>query len=48
MISRLRGQLLEKHPTRAVVEDGHGVGYELAIPVSTFNQLPETGAPSCS
>ena len=45
MISRIRGQLLEKQPTRAVVEDGHGVGYELSIPVSTYNRLPEPGTP---
>ncbi len=44
MIARVRGQLIEKQPTRAVVEDGHGVGYELAIPVSTFNRLPEAGS----
>jgi len=43
MITRLRGQLLEKQPTRVVIEDGHGVGYELAIPVSTFQRLPEPG-----
>jgi Holliday junction DNA helicase RuvA len=43
MITRLRGQLLEKQPTRVVIEDGHGVGYELAIPVSTFQRLPEAG-----
>ena len=45
MITRLRGQLLEKQPTRVVIEDGHGVGYELAIPVSTFQRLPEAGSP---
>ncbi|HWN81588.1 MAG TPA: Holliday junction branch migration protein RuvA [Candidatus Udaeobacter sp.] len=44
MITRLRGQLLEKQPTRVVIEDGHGVGYELAIPVSTFQHLPEPGS----
>jgi holliday junction DNA helicase RuvA len=44
MITRLRGQLLEKQPTRVVIEDGHGVGYELAIPVSTFQRLPEAGS----
>jgi Holliday junction DNA helicase RuvA len=43
MITRLRGQLLEREPTRAVIEDGHGVGYELAIPVSTYQRLPEPG-----
>jgi Holliday junction DNA helicase RuvA len=44
MIAHLRGTLLEKHPN-AVVIDVHGVGYELAIPVSAFSALPEKGAP---
>jgi Holliday junction DNA helicase RuvA len=42
MIAHLRGTLLEKHPNQAVVEAG-GVGYDVAIPVSTFSALPETG-----
>jgi Holliday junction DNA helicase RuvA len=42
MISYLRGTLLEKHPNQVVV-DVNGVGYELAIPVSTFSTLPESG-----
>jgi Holliday junction DNA helicase RuvA len=44
MIAHLRGTLLEKHPN-AVVIDVQGVGYELAIPVSAFSSLPETGSP---
>jgi len=43
MIAHLRGVLLEKHPNQAVVEAG-GVGYDVAIPVSTFTQLPDVGA----
>jgi Holliday junction DNA helicase RuvA len=43
MIALLRGTLLEKHPNQAIVEAG-GVGYDVAIPVSTFTQLPEPGA----
>src|SRR5580698_8397369 len=42
MIALLRGVLLEKHPNQAVVEAG-GVGYDVAIPVSTYTHLPETG-----
>ena len=42
MISRLRGSLVEKLPTRAVI-DVEGVGYELQVPVSTFERLPEPG-----
>jgi holliday junction DNA helicase RuvA len=42
MISHLRGTLFEKHPNQIIV-DVNGVGYELAIPVSAFSSLPETG-----
>lgn len=43
MIGRLHGKLLEKHPPQIVV-DVHGVGYEIYVPMSTFYQLPATGA----
>ena len=43
MIGRIHGKLLEKHPPLIVV-DVHGVGYELHVPMSTFYQLPATGA----
>jgi len=43
MIGRIAGKLLEKHPPQIVV-DVHGVGYELYVPMSTFYQLPATGA----
>lgn len=42
MIAHLRGRLLEKHPNQAVI-DCQGVGYDVAIPVSTFSALPEAG-----
>jgi Holliday junction DNA helicase RuvA len=42
MIALLRGLLVEKHPNQAIVETG-GVGYDVAIPVSTFTRLPEPG-----
>ena len=42
MIAHLRGILLEKHPNQAVVEAG-GVGYDVAIPVSTYAALAEPG-----
>lgn len=42
MIAHLRGILLEKHPNQVVVE-AQGVGYDVAIPVSTFSSLPELG-----
>jgi holliday junction DNA helicase RuvA len=43
MIAYLRGALLEKHPNQVVV-DVHGVGYEVAIPVSAYSSLPEKGS----
>ena len=42
MIAYLNGILAEKDIARVVVECG-GVGYEAAIPVSTFDRLPAEG-----
>lgn len=42
MIAYLRGELAEKDISRVVVECG-GVGYEVAIPLSTFDRLPAEG-----
>jgi holliday junction DNA helicase RuvA len=39
MITFLHGQLVEKHPMRAVLDVG-GVGYEVLIPLSSFDRLP--------
>ena len=39
MIARLRGTLLESSYTGCIV-DVNGVGYEVAIPLSTFDKLP--------
>ncbi len=43
MIAHLRGILLEKHPNQAVIEAA-GVGYDVAISVSTYTTLPAEGA----
>ncbi|MEO5821206.1 MAG: Holliday junction branch migration protein RuvA [Vicinamibacteraceae bacterium] len=43
MIAVLRGHLLEKHPSRLIV-DVNGVGYDVQVPVSTFYQAGEPGA----
>lgn len=42
MIGRLRGELLEKEPSRALIEAA-GVGYEVEIPYTTFFRLPAMG-----
>ncbi len=39
MITFLRGELIEKQPTRVVVDVG-GVGYEVLISLSTYDSLP--------
>jgi len=38
VIARLRGTVLEAYPNRLVV-DVHGVGYEVHVPLSTFDRL---------
>lgn len=43
MITFLEGTLAEKQPGRAVVNVG-GVGYEVFIPLSSFDRLPPEGA----
>lgn len=42
MISFLKGKVVEKRPTRLVL-DVRGVGYEINIPLSTFQRIPEPG-----
>ncbi|MCS5635723.1 MAG: Holliday junction branch migration protein RuvA [Myxococcota bacterium] len=42
MIARLEGTLLEKAPTRLVV-DVAGVGYEMLVSLQTFESLPQAG-----
>jgi holliday junction DNA helicase RuvA len=42
VIARLEGVLVERTPTRVVIDVG-GVGYEALIPLSTFTRLPEEG-----
>ena len=43
MIAYLRGRIYEKHPNRIVV-DVEGVGYDVAVPLSTFYGLGEPGS----
>jgi Holliday junction DNA helicase RuvA len=43
MIAFLRGRVLEKQPNRIIV-DVNGVGYDLAVPLSTFYTAGEPGA----
>ncbi len=42
MIAYIRGRIEEKEPTRVVLEAA-GVGYELLIPLSTYDRLPKVG-----
>lgn len=42
MITFLRGKLVEAIPTQAVI-DVNGVGYEVLIPLSSFDKLPAPG-----
>ena len=44
MITFLQGKLVEALPTRAVV-DVNGIGYEVLIPLSSFDKLPAPGQP---
>jgi len=46
MITYVRGILVEKQPTRVVVEAG-GLGYELFIPLSSYDRLPGIGRETC-
>ena len=43
MISFLHGKLVDALPTQVTV-DVHGVGYEVLIPLSSFDKLPAPGA----
>ena len=43
MIAFLRGRVLEKQPSRVVVDVG-GVGYDVAVPLSTFYSAGEAGS----
>ncbi|MEY4386742.1 MAG: hypothetical protein RLY20_2025 [Verrucomicrobiota bacterium] len=42
MITFLKGKLVEALPTQAIV-DVHGVGYEVLLPLSSFDKLPAPG-----
>jgi len=43
MIAFLRGRVLEKQPTRVIV-DVQGVGYEVHVPLSTYYDIGEEGS----
>ena len=42
MIAQLRGAIVEKQPSRLIVEAG-GVGYDVQVPLSTFYEMAEAG-----
>lgn len=43
MIAHLKGLVLEKGPTEAII-DVHGVGYRVAMSILSLSRLPENGA----
>ena len=43
MLNYLRGTLIHKNPMKVVVETVSGIAFELQIPISTFEVLPEVG-----
>jgi Holliday junction DNA helicase RuvA len=43
VIAHLRGRILEKYPNRVIV-DVNGVGYDVAVPLSTFYVLGDPGS----
>jgi Holliday junction DNA helicase RuvA len=43
MISFLRGTVIEVLPMRLIIEAG-GIGYDVHIPLSTYDRLPQPGA----
>ena len=43
MIAHLRGTVLDKQPNRVTI-DVHGVGYDVAVPVSTFYVVGDAGS----
>ncbi|MFQ5675256.1 MAG: Holliday junction branch migration protein RuvA [bacterium] len=43
MIALLNGVVVEKSPTRLLIEV-NGIGYEVAVPVSTFEKVGEVGS----
>ena len=42
MFDTITGSIVHKSPTRLVVRTG-GIGYEIEIPVSTYEKLPREG-----
>ena len=44
MISFIRGKVVHKSPVKAILENASGMGFEINIPISTFERMPEVGA----
>ncbi len=42
MIGQLTGKIIHKAPTETIIDVG-GVGYQIHVPVTTFDRLPEVG-----
>ena len=44
MISRLHGTILARHTDRIEIETGGGVVYEVEVPITVLQRIPEPGA----
>lgn len=42
MINQITGKIIHKSPTECTIETG-GIGYQVFIPVTTFDRLPDVG-----
>lgn len=43
MISYIRGKVIHKTPVKAILESASGMGFEINIPISTFERMPALG-----
>ncbi len=43
MISYIRGKIIHKTPVKAILENSSGMGFEINIPISTYERMPSLG-----
>jgi len=44
VISYIRGKVIHKSPVKAILENTAGMAFEINIPISTFERMPELGS----